>query len=640
MKIRTKLILSFGVIIGILCIEIALNQTISNNAAETYQKLKTQVLPALRILDKFESINNEVFLLISNKVHHSNFPSKSQNRLSGILEVELPYLKTELLLLSENLEENNEVALKAPVIIELTNELIDLSNKINNLLVLKSDYTNSNKMQAAVSLVEEDISKIHAQLDTSLLLLKIDFGNLLEGYQNKFVQSLKSLSNIILITGLLGILFGIAVAIVVIRSIAKPIKTLNKAALKVSRGDYDADIFLKGKDELASLGDSFNIMTSSLRSNFRLIESNNEEIKQQEEKIRKVIEASPAAIILMDPQKKISLINAQTEHLFGYSRDELIGHSAEELIPSRFLKQKSIIDTVFSSKNKIEALGINQDFYGITKLKEEVPIEISLSFIEIQHQDMILASIVDITERKQQETEIKKYVDQLKSKNKELEQFSYITSHDLQEPLRTVLSFIDLIQEDYSGKLDNDMNIYLKFIADASTRMSKLIKSLLDYSRIGHKGIVGTVNCNILLDNVSADLKYKIEKAQAEIYYKDLPTIKGFDLELRLLFQNLITNAIKFQKKAEVPKIHISSEDKRTHWQFNIADNGIGIREEFQNKIFVIFQRLHNREEYDGTGIGLSHCQKIVELHGGEIWVNSEAEVGSTFHFTIPKTIK
>jgi len=639
MKIRTKLILSFGVIISVLCIEIVLNQIISNNATDTYQKLKTQALPALRILDKFESINNEFFLLASNKVYNRNLPLESQNRLNGILEVEFPYLKTELFNLSENLEEHDEITLKSPEIVSLTNELLILGYKINELLVLKNDYSDSDKMEIAIALVEDDIATIHARLNTSLLILKINYGNLLEDYQNEFAENLKSLSNIILITGILGILFGIAVAYLVIRSISKPISVLNTAALRVSSGDYDADVKLIGQDELASLGESFNTMTSSLKNNFELIKSNNEEIRQQENRIRKVIEASPSAIILMDSKKKISLINAQTEKLFGYARHELIGISAEQLVPSRLLKMESQVDDIFSSRNKIDTLGIEQNFYGLTKDNKEIPIEIRLSFIEIHEQDMILASIVDITERKQQEADIKKYVDQLKSKNKELEQFSYITSHDLQEPLRTVLSFIDVIQEDYSDKMDEEFNVYLKYISEASTRMSSLIKSLLDYSRIGHKGIVGSVDCNNLLDSVTADLKYKIDKSHAEINYGKLPTLVGFNLELRLLFQNLITNAIKFQKKTEVPKIEVTFEESRTHWQFNVADNGIGIREEYQNKIFVIFQRLHNREEYDGTGIGLSHCQKIVELHGGEIWVDSEAGVGSTFHFTIPKDI-
>jgi PAS domain S-box-containing protein len=640
MRIRTKLILSFGVIICILFLEIVLNQIISDNATDTYQKLKSQALPALRILGTYESINNEVFLLTSNKVYNNKLPINSQNRLNGILEVELPYLITELSILSEALAADDQIVIKSPEIIEYTNNLITLGNRINALLITRDDYLDSDKMALAIKIVEEDISNIHSRLNTSLLLLKINYNNLLEDYQNEFAQNLKALSNIILITGIIGILFGIAVAYLVIRSISKPIGDLNSAALRVSRGDFAADINLKGKDELASLGDSFNIMTSSLRSNFELIKSNNKEIKQQEERIRKVIEASPAAIILMDPKKNISLINLQTENLFGYSRMELMGESAEKLIPSKLIQNGSLVNNVFASRNKIDILGLDQNFYGLTKSGKKVPIEVRLNYIEIHNQDMILASVIDITERKEKEAEIKMYVDQLKSKNKELEQFSYITSHDLQEPLRTVLSFIDVIQDDYGEKLDTDMKMYLKYISEASTRMSNLIKSLLDYSRIGYKGVVQNVDCNEILRSVTADLRYKIEKSQAEIYYDAMPIVDGYNLELRLLFQNLITNAIKFSKKSEIPKINISFEDKITHWQFNIADNGIGIPIEFQNKIFVIFQRLHNREDYDGTGIGLSHCQKIVELHQGEIWVKSEAGIGSTFHFTIPKNLK
>ncbi|HSM62861.1 MAG TPA: PAS domain S-box protein, partial [Gillisia sp.] len=336
MKIRTKLILSFGVIIFILCIEIILNQIISNNASDTYQKLKTQALPAIAILDKYESINKELFLLSSNKVYNNNLPLNSQNRLKGILEVELPYLKSELFLLAQKFEDNEEIALKSPAIIEETKKMISLGNKLTGILITKDDYLDSNNMDEAIALVENDISKTHAELNNKLLTLKISYGGLLETYQKDFAQDLKSLSNIILITGILGILFGIAVAILVIRSISKPIEILNTAALRVSRGDYETDIKLKGKDELASLGDSFNLMTFSLRSNFELIKSNNKEIKKQEERFRKMIEASPAAIILMDQNKKISLFNLQSEKLFGYTGDELIGKSAENLIPSRF----------------------------------------------------------------------------------------------------------------------------------------------------------------------------------------------------------------------------------------------------------------------------------------------------------------
>lgn len=638
MRIQTKLALSFGIIISILCVEIVLNQIISHNATNTYQKLKSEALPAIRILNKYESINNELFLLTSNKVYNKNLPLDSQNRLNGILEVELPYLQYELLQLSKKINNREDFTLKTPKIIKLTNDLIELGDKLNALLITKEDYNNPKKLVIATSLVEVSLTDIHNILESELLELKFNYANRLEDYQNEFAQDLKSLSNIILLTGLVGILFGIAVAFLVIRSISNPIRKLKIAALKVSGGDYQTSTDLKGKDELASLGESFNIMTSSLRDNFELIKNNSIEIKEQEERFRRVIEASPAAIILMDKNKQINLVNLQTERLFKYSREELIGLSAENLIPARLLAESSTTD-ILNTNEKIDSLGIVQNFYGLTKLQKEIPIEVRLNFIKINHEDMILASVIDITQRKQQEAEIKKYVDKLQFKNKELEQFSYITSHDLQEPLRTVLSFLDVIQEDYADKLDNDLNVYLKYISEASTRMSNLIKSLLDYSRIGYKGKVEIIDCNQLLESVIADLGHKIESYKAEIHSEKLPVIYGFKLELRLLFQNLITNAIKFHKKTEIPKIRIYFVEKKLHYQFSITDNGIGISEEYQSKIFVIFQRLHNREEYEGTGIGLSHCKKIVELHGGEIWVNSKKDEGSTFNFTIPKDI-
>jgi len=173
MKIRSKLILSFGIIISVLCMEIVLNQIISDNAADTYQKLKTQALPTLRILDKFESVNNEFFLLASNKVYNSNLPLQNQNRLNGILEVEFPYLKTELLLLSKKSQEKDQLALKAPEILSLTDESIRLGNKLNTLLILKDDYSESENLKTATAIVENDISATHAKLNTNLVILKI-----------------------------------------------------------------------------------------------------------------------------------------------------------------------------------------------------------------------------------------------------------------------------------------------------------------------------------------------------------------------------------------------------------------------------------------------------------------------------------
>ncbi|MEP6952393.1 MAG: two-component regulator propeller domain-containing protein [Ginsengibacter sp.] len=224
----------------------------------------------------------------------------------------------------------------------------------------------------------------------------------------------------------------------------------------------------------------------------------------------------------------------------------------------------------------------------------------------------------------------------LEGKNKEMEQFAYIASHDLQEPLRTTTSFVRLLQKQYHGRFDEKADKYFSFISDASERMKALIKNLLEYSQIGSKKELGQADCNETIRNVLADLGILISETGADIKYDLLPVINGYATELKQLFQNLITNAIKFRKKDIPPEINISVQKKECYWQFAFKDNGIGIEEENYEKIFAIFQRLHTQTEYEGSGIGLSHCKKIVELHKGEIWVESRPGEGSTFYFTLP----
>lgn len=232
----------------------------------------------------------------------------------------------------------------------------------------------------------------------------------------------------------------------------------------------------------------------------------------------------------------------------------------------------------------------------------------------------------------------------LESKNKELEQFAYIASHDLQEPLNTISSFISLISEDYSDKFDEVGKESLIFIQDASQRMKKLISALLEYSRLGRTKEFTKVDVSKIIDEIKADFKTNLEKTKANIIIKgSLPDIKGSAMELRLLIQNLISNAIKFTEEDIIPKVTIAAV-KKTYpkdtsamvWEFSVKDNGIGIPEIHKDRIFAIFQRLHSREKYQGTGIGLAHCKKIVEAHGGDIWLESKEGEGTTFYFTIP----
>ena len=223
----------------------------------------------------------------------------------------------------------------------------------------------------------------------------------------------------------------------------------------------------------------------------------------------------------------------------------------------------------------------------------------------------------------------------LENKNRELEQFAYVASHDLQEPLRTISSFASMLQQQYKGKLDDRSDKYINFITGATDRMKILINDLLEYSRIGRKNESSMVDCNRLVEEVVEDLQIAIREAGAEVSWNDLPTVEAYPTEMKQILQNLITNAIKFRKKEVAPKVAVGCVRENGHWKFSVKDNGIGIDPKHADRIFVIFQRLHTRNEYEGSGIGLSNCKKIAELHGGNIWVESKPGEGSDFVFTI-----
>lgn len=231
--------------------------------------------------------------------------------------------------------------------------------------------------------------------------------------------------------------------------------------------------------------------------------------------------------------------------------------------------------------------------------------------------------------------ELVRYAKMLEVKNKELEQYAYVAAHDLQEPLHTMSSLVTLLKEDCGKQLPEQGKTYLDFIEQAAERMSSLIQDLLNYSRIGRQEAPQRVDCNVLLQHVTSDLQQRIQQTHTRIHYSALPTVLGYPTALRQLFHNLITNAIKFQPPGQNPEIRIDATKLNEGWMFSVKDNGIGIPQEQQESVFVLFKRLHRKDKYAGNGIGLTYCRKAVEMHHGEIWIDSAPGEGSTFTFII-----
>ncbi|WP_243732213.1 ATP-binding protein [Pedobacter duraquae] len=348
-------------------------------------------------------------------------------------------------------------------------------------------------------------------------------------------------------------------------------------------------------------------------------------------------EVEDYAILFLDREGNIENWNKGAEHIKGYLATEIIGknftvfYSAAD--QKKGLPQKLMSAALERGKAKHEGWRIKKDgsrFWGsvtVTAVHDSAGRHVGFSKVTR-----------DLTEKLEQEESIRDYSRQLEQKNKELEQFVYIASHDLQEPLLTVTNFINLFKEEYGDKLDENALIYLKYINQSSERMKDLIRGLLDYARLGRKvEQLKVVDCKLVMDNVASDLLASIQKHQAILKYGQLPTIVGDQTQIRQLFQNLVSNALKFARDNVVPEIGISAVETEEGWMFSIKDNGIGMEPRYLEKIFIIFQRLNTRADFEGNGIGLAQCKKIVELHRGKIWVESVPGNGSTFWFTLNK---
>ena len=344
---------------------------------------------------------------------------------------------------------------------------------------------------------------------------------------------------------------------------------------------------------------------------------------------RVAFESSPSGMVMVDRNGAIVLVNREIERLFGYTRDDLIGQSVELLVPQNVRAAHAGHRTDLTVRAHGRAMGTGRYLYGRRRDGTEVPVEIGLNSIETDDGPCVLASVVDLTARMRVEEELKR-------SNEDLERFAYVASHDLQEPLRTVASYVQLLARRYSGRLDSDATEFIGFAVDGAKRMQRLIDDLLAFSRVGTRGgEMVAVDSGPVVDRSLEDLGAAIAESGARIERGVLPVLRADPKQCQHLFTNLIGNALKFRGAAP-PVVRVGAVRDGAFWRFSVADNGIGIDAQYFERIFVIFQRLHLREEFQGTGIGLAICKKVVERHRGRIWVESEPGKGSTFLFTLP----
>lgn len=358
--------------------------------------------------------------------------------------------------------------------------------------------------------------------------------------------------------------------------------------------------------------------------------------KMAEENFRIAVEAAPYALVISDRGGTIITVNDHTRQLYGYKKGELIGNNAKVLIPEKLHEQYDVKRKDFYSSPSVFKLGQDYDICAQRKDGSEFPVEITLTPVKTSIDTFVLATIIDITQRRHQENVIKNQLIELQLKNEELEQFNYISSHDLQEPLRTMSNYIHMLKEDYPGQMSEEIQEHLHTMGHTIDRMSHVVKSLLNFGKLGRNKKLVLTDCNILVDNVIADLGNLIKSTGAKIEVMcEFPVLYAYETELRQLFQNLVSNAIKFRKPDVAPEIKIGCKAGRGYFEFFVSDNGIGIDPKHSDKIFHIFHRLNSDTAYEGHGIGLANCKKITEMHGGRIWVESEPGKGSTFKFQI-----
>jgi PAS domain S-box-containing protein len=367
-------------------------------------------------------------------------------------------------------------------------------------------------------------------------------------------------------------------------------------------------------------------------------------VAQMEARYRGLLEAAPDAMVVVDEGGKIVLLNLRAEQQFGYPRDELLGQPVKRIIPEGFA-ERLITDGARSAAEALaQQIGTGLELIGHRKDGVEFPIELMLSPLVSAEGTLVTAAIRDVSARRQAEeaarqaAALERKSAELTRSNDDLRQFAYVAAHDLQEPLRMVSSYTRLLADRYKGQLDAKADTYIDLAFDGAQRMQRLIEDLLVYCQVETAGNeLHETSTEKALARALANLEGAIAESAAVVTHDPLPTLVADPAQLSQLFQNLVGNAIKY-RGVDPPRVHVAARLAAGEWVISVRDNGLGIDPRYFDKIFLMFQRLHRRAIYSGTGIGLSLCKKIAERHGGRMWVESAPGVGSTFFLALPAT--
>ncbi|HSW14725.1 MAG TPA: CHASE domain-containing protein [Solimonas sp.] len=368
-----------------------------------------------------------------------------------------------------------------------------------------------------------------------------------------------------------------------------------------------------------------------------MVEQQTAELRLSEQRFRELLDHAPDAMIIVDQTGAIRLVNGAAEQVFGYARDELIGHPVEMLLPEQFRAAHPAHRQAFvTGPVARRMMASDRELHALRKDGSELPVEVSLGMMQFRREHYVLATVRDISERRALEAQVAQASERLRHSNEELEQFAYVVSHDLKAPVRGIVGLTGVLADKLSASADADTLDLLKLVIDSGRHMQRLIADLLALAKVGRDS-AGTqaTDCAQVVKAVLAQMQGHIAERGAEVQVEEpLPRVMATPIELHQLFQNLIDNGLKFHKEGH-PRVRITAQRDGSYWRLAVSDNGIGIPPDKLQKIFGVFERLHSRQEFEGTGIGLAICQKIVERHGGRIWVESQPGQGASFHFTL-----